>query len=46
MKAQSSPHPLVPAEAGTQCLAKNWIPAFAGMSGIWDGRRARAFKEN
>ena len=25
--------PLVPAKAGTQYLAKNWIPAFAGMSG-------------
>ena len=25
--------PLVPAKAGTQYFAKNWIPAFAGMSG-------------
>ena len=25
--------PLVPAKAGTQFLAKNWMPAFAGMSG-------------
>ncbi len=25
--------PLVPAKAGTQFLAKRWIPAFAGMSG-------------
>src|SRR5262249_8897765 len=27
------PSPLVPAEAGTQSLAQNWIPASAGMSG-------------
>jgi hypothetical protein len=25
--------PLVPAKAGTSALAKNWIPAFAVMSG-------------
>jgi hypothetical protein len=25
--------PLVPAKAGTQFLAKHWMPAFAGMSG-------------
>ena len=25
--------PLVPAKAGTQFLAKHWIPAYAGMSG-------------
>ena len=25
--------PLVPAKAGTQ----HWIPAFAGMSGVWGG---------
>jgi hypothetical protein len=29
--------PLVPAKAGTQSQRrrKNWIPAFAGMSGVW-----------
>ena len=26
--------PLVPAKAGTQFLAKRWMPAFAGMSGM------------
>ena len=25
--------PLMPAEAGIQCVVKNWIPAFARMSG-------------
>jgi hypothetical protein len=25
--------PLVPAKAGTQVLAKHWMPACAGMSG-------------
>jgi len=33
--------PLVPATAGTQRLAKNWIPACAGMSGI--ARSTRGF---
>jgi hypothetical protein len=29
--------PLVPAKAGTQGpKAKNWIPAYAGLSGIWN----------
>jgi len=34
--------PLVPAKAGTQsgicrmCGLKNWLPAFAGMSGVFD----------
>ncbi|MEA2937531.1 MAG: tungstate transport system substrate-binding protein [Alphaproteobacteria bacterium] len=32
MKARSI-HPLMPAKAGIQCLAKNWVPAFAGTSG-------------
>ena len=32
MKTYSPPHPLVPAKAGTQFLAKHWMPAFAGMS--------------
>jgi hypothetical protein len=27
------PLPLGPAKAGTQCFEKNWMPAFAGMSG-------------
>jgi len=27
--------PLVPAKAGTQFFAKQWIPAFAGLSGCW-----------
>jgi len=31
--------PLVPAQAGTQCFAKSWIPAFAGMSGVLGNRR-------
>jgi hypothetical protein len=35
--------PLVPAQAGTQSLVrKNWIPAFAGMSGQMD--RAFTYK--
>jgi hypothetical protein len=42
-----SPHiPLVPAKAGTQSVsAKNWIPAFAGMSGLVSAinKRALAF---
>ena len=25
---------LMPAKAGIQCFARNWIPAFAGMSGV------------
>src|SRR3954468_12510868 len=37
-KVEASIYPFVPAEAGTQSWAKcnkNWIPAFAGMSGDW-----------
>jgi hypothetical protein len=25
---------LVPAKTGTQCVAKDWMPASAGMSGL------------
>jgi len=33
-------HPLVPAKAGTQ-NQEDWIPAFAGMSGVWSERVAQ-----
>jgi len=29
------PSPLIFAEAAIQILAKNWIPAGAGMGGVW-----------
>jgi hypothetical protein len=32
-RSNEIPRPLVPAKAGTQNLAKRWMPAFAGMSG-------------
>jgi hypothetical protein len=32
--------PLVPAKAGTHFALKEWIPAFAGMSGAWGSRTA------
>jgi general secretion pathway protein I len=32
----------MPAKAGIQCFAKNWVPAFAGTSGR-NGRRERGF---
>ena len=26
----------MPAKAGIQFLAKHWVPAFAGTSGVWE----------
>ena len=34
----------MPAEAGIQSLAKNWIPAFAGMSGVQLESRATVLR--
>jgi hypothetical protein len=31
--AARNPIPLMPAKAGIQCFAKNWVPAFARTSG-------------
>src|SRR6185295_2583408 len=34
MALLSRPSPLMPAKAGIQYFAKNWVPAFAGTSGL------------
>ena len=44
-RVADQPGPLVPAKAGTQGpQARSWIPAFAGMSGVW-ATRLRALTE-
>src|SRR4051794_16733225 len=42
MQTRAVIHPLVPAEAGTQPLAQNWMPAFAGISATLDQLAAAA----